>query len=102
VRLAALQIVESQWGSMLKRLVMGATSALALSVVAAPAVAYRCPTDMAMIDAALAKNAPLSKADLARVRQLRAEGEALNRHGTTREAHSAAVAKFAQAQVHSW
>jgi hypothetical protein len=53
---------------------------------------------MALIDAALGQNPRLNAADLAKVQQLRAEGEALHRNGTTREAHSAAVAKVSQAK----
>jgi hypothetical protein len=75
-----------------------ASLTVALLVVAVPAYAYQCPTDMAKIDAVLAKNPRLSAGDLARVRQLRAEGEALHRSGKTQEAHSAAVAKFSQAK----
>ena len=83
---------------MLRHLKIGLLVALAVCLLAVPAFAYRCPTDMALIDAALAKNPRLSAADLAKVKQLRAEGEALHRNGTTREAHSAAVAKFSQAK----
>jgi hypothetical protein len=66
--------------------------------VAEPALAYQCPYDMAKIDAALAKNPQLSPADLAKVRLLRAQGEALHKKGGSREAHSAAVEKFGQAK----
>jgi hypothetical protein len=83
---------------MLRQLKIGSLWALAVCLIAVPAVAYRCPTDMASIDAALAKNPRLSAADLAKVKELRARGEALHRNGTTREAHSAAVAKFSQAK----
>jgi hypothetical protein len=53
---------------------------------------------MALIDAALGQNPRLNAADLAKVQQLRAEGEALHRNGMTREAHSAAVARVSQAK----
>ena len=70
-----------------------ATAAL-LTLLAAPATAHQCPADMAQIDAALA-SASLSAADLARVKQLRAEGEALHKAGS----HAASVAKLAQAKA---
>ncbi len=46
-----------------------------LAVLASPALAFQCPADMAAIDAAL-ETANLSEADLARVKELRATGEA--------------------------
>ncbi|MCA0939532.1 hypothetical protein CLG85_010390 [Yangia mangrovi] len=55
--------------------------ALALALVAAPAFAFHCPADMSKIDAALDAGPKLSEADLARVRQLRAEGERLHAAG---------------------
>lgn len=42
------------------------------------ASAFHCPKDMAAIDAAL-PNATLSAADMAKVKKLRAEGEALHK-----------------------
>jgi hypothetical protein len=53
--------------------------------VAAPAFAFHCPADMAKIDAALAKNPQLSKEDLAEVKKLRADGEALHKAGKHQE-----------------
>jgi hypothetical protein len=70
----------------------------AISFVATPAVAYQCPYDMAKIDAALAANPKISASDLAKAKRFRAEGEALHKSGRTKEAHAAAVAKFAQAK----
>ncbi|UCH50220.1 MAG: hypothetical protein JSU95_12540 [Betaproteobacteria bacterium] len=45
------------------------------------AFAGQCPLDMRKIDAALAQNPSLSESDLARVKQLRAEGEAQHNSG---------------------
>jgi hypothetical protein len=45
------------------------------------AFAMHCPADMAKIDAALAKNPSLSAAEMAEVKKLRAEGEALHKAG---------------------
>jgi hypothetical protein len=52
---------------------------------AAPALAFHCPADMAKIDAALAKNPQLSAADMAEVKKLRADGEALHKAGKHQE-----------------
>jgi hypothetical protein len=59
--------------------------AAALTALAAPAFANHCPKDMAAIDAALAKNPSLSKADLDQVKMLRAQGEALHKEGKHKE-----------------
>jgi len=45
------------------------------------AFAAQCPLDMRKIDAALAQNQSLSASDMARVKQLRAEGEAQHNAG---------------------
>lgn len=45
------------------------------------AFAFHCPADMKKIDAALAQGPSLSAAQLAEVRELRAEGEALHKSG---------------------
>ncbi|HST00782.1 MAG TPA: hypothetical protein VLJ84_03905, partial [Usitatibacter sp.] len=50
------------------------------------AFAFHCPKDMAAIDAALAKNPKLSAADMAKVKQLRAEGEVAHKAGKHQEA----------------
>ena len=47
----------------------------------ASAFAAQCPLDMRKIDAALAENPSLSESDMARVKQLRAEGEAQHNSG---------------------
>ena len=68
-------------------------TAAALALLATPALAGRCPADMAAVDAAL-KTANLSAADLAKVKQLRAEGEQLHRAGS----HGASVRALAEAR----
>ena len=45
------------------------------------ALANHCPMDMKAIDEALAKNPPLTAAQLADVKKYRAEGEALHKAG---------------------
>lgn len=74
----------------LRALVMAA----ALGLVALPASASQCPTDMRKIDAALAQNTQLSEADMAKVRQLREEGEKLHEAGD----HAASVETLAEAK----
>lgn len=54
---------------------------LALPLAAAAAFAFQCPADMSTISAALDTGPKLSEADLARVRQLRTEGERLHAAG---------------------
>ncbi|MBI3451980.1 MAG: hypothetical protein HY057_03950 [Rhodospirillales bacterium] len=46
-----------------------------VAAFATPAFAFHCPVDMKAIDAELAKNPQLSAADMAKVKELRAEGE---------------------------
>lgn len=60
-------------------------SAAVLVLLSAPAFANHCPKDMAAIDAALAKNPPLSPAQLTEVKQLRAQGEADHKAGKHKE-----------------
>lgn len=60
-------------------------AAALLVALSAPAFANHCPKDMAAIDAALAKNPPLSQAQLTEVKQLRAEGETLHKAGKHQE-----------------
>ncbi len=55
--------------------------AAALCLAAAPAFAFHCPADMSKIDAALDAGPSLSAGDLAKVKQLRAEGERLHAAG---------------------
>jgi hypothetical protein len=60
-------------------------AAVALAVVSGTALAFHCPADMKKIDAALAKHPKLSEAELAEVKQLRAEGEAYHKQGKHQE-----------------
>jgi len=60
-------------------------AALLATMVASPAFAFHCPSDMAKIDAALTKNPPLSAEQLSEVTKLRAEGEALHNAGNHAE-----------------
>ncbi|TNF19707.1 MAG: hypothetical protein EP318_13865 [Rhodobacteraceae bacterium] len=70
-----------------------ATAAL-ITLLASPAAAHQCPADMARIDRAL-PSASLAAADLARVKQLRAQGEAQHEAGD----HGASVKSLAQAKA---
>ena len=49
--------------------------------LAAPAQAFHCPADMRAVDAALAKHPKMSTPDMAKVKALRAKGEALHKAG---------------------
>jgi hypothetical protein len=55
--------------------------AVAALVVSGTAFARHCPADMKKIDEALAKNPTLTAAQMAEVKQQRAEGEALHKAG---------------------
>ncbi len=59
--------------------------AAALLFASSAAFAFHCPKDMAAIDAALAKNPKLTDSQLAEVKKLRAEGEALHKAGKHQE-----------------
>lgn len=59
--------------------------AAALLFASSAAFAFHCPKDMAAIDAALAKNPKLTDAQLAEVKKLRADGEALHKAGKHQE-----------------
>ena len=67
-------------------------TALALTV-SSSAFAMHCPLDMKKIDAALAQGPSLSANELARVKTLRAEGEALHKSGK----HGESVNKLGEA-----
>jgi len=54
---------------------------LALALAAGSALAHNCPNEMKAIDAKLAAGAKLSDADLAKVKALRADGEAAHKAG---------------------
>ena len=74
---------------------MRTTIALAfLLAVASPAFASQCPADMAAIDAAL-QTAQLSEADMAKVKELRAQGEEQHNAGQ----HQESVATLAEAKA---
>jgi hypothetical protein len=55
--------------------------AIGAMLVSGAALARHCPADMKKIDEALAKNPQLSAAQLAEVKQQRAEGEELHKAG---------------------
>ena len=57
------------------------TLAMALAGCAGLAFANNCPSDMKAIDAKLATNVKLSDADAAKVKTLRAQGEADHKAG---------------------
>ncbi|MBX3603824.1 MAG: hypothetical protein KF788_01055 [Piscinibacter sp.] len=57
----------------------------ALALAAGGAFAFHCPVDMKEIDAKLATHPKLSEADAAKVKQLRADGEAAHKAGKHEE-----------------
>jgi len=61
----------------MKKLLLAALLATASGL----ALAYHCPADMKAIDAKLATNPKLAEADMAKVKQLRADGEAAHKAG---------------------
>lgn len=73
----------------MRRLVLAAAL-----LFATPALAFQCPADLAAIDAALA-GASLSAEDLARVQELRAEGERMHAAGE----HQPSVDALAEARA---
>ncbi|MGW8182390.1 MAG: hypothetical protein ACWGMT_00355 [Burkholderiales bacterium] len=58
--------------------------AASLVLASSAALAFHCPKDMKQIDAAL-PNAKLSSAQMAEVKQLRADGERLHKAGKHQE-----------------
>ncbi|NIO43731.1 MAG: hypothetical protein GTO41_28390 [Burkholderiales bacterium] len=62
-------------------------------LLSANVFAMRCPLDIKKIDAALAQGPTLSSENMARVKQLRAEGESLHKSGK----HSESVKKLGEA-----
>ena len=54
---------------------------LVLALAAGAAFAHNCPNEMKAIDAKLATSPKLSDADMAKVKSLRAEGEAAHKAG---------------------
>ncbi|MDA8107295.1 MAG: hypothetical protein M0015_01530 [Betaproteobacteria bacterium] len=67
------------------KMIPAAALALGLALAAGSAWAFHCPKEMAKIDAALAKSPKLSAAQMAEVKKLRAEGEALHKAGKHQE-----------------
>ena len=55
--------------------------AAVLALAAGSAFAHNCPNEMKAIDAKLATNPKLADADAAKVKQLRADGEAAHKAG---------------------
>ena len=55
--------------------------ALLLVIFSLPAFAASCPKDMKTVDAALAENPSISASDMAKVKELRASGEAKHKSG---------------------
>jgi hypothetical protein len=62
---------------------------LASLALASAAWAHNCPNEMKAIDAKLATNPKLSDADAAKVKKLRAEGEAAHKAGNHAESMKA-------------
>ena len=79
---------------MIRRL---AIMAAVMTLFITPALAFHCPGDMKQIDAALAKNPPLTKAQMEEVKQQRAEGERL--HNAGKHAQSVKVLGEAKATL---
>lgn len=70
--------------------------AAALSLgLAAPALAFQCPSDIAAIDAALAAGPDLSEEQLAEVQELRDKGEERHQAGE----HAESVETLAEAKA---
>ena len=69
--------------SFMKKLIFGAA---ALAVASGAALAHNCPNEMKAIDAKLVTNPILSAADMARLKSLRAGGEAAHKDGKHDEA----------------
>lgn len=77
---------------MLKHTLIGIAAAL---FIAGPAVAAQCPLDMKKIDEAMSANPAISAEQMAEVKQLRAEGEALHEAGK----HGESVDTLAKAKA---
>jgi hypothetical protein len=69
--------------------------AMVLGLGSAVALAAHCPVDMQQIDAALAKSPQLTAEQLAKVKEHRAEGEALHKAGK----HDQSVTELAKAKA---
>ncbi len=77
----------------MKKLLSAAALAALIAVASSPALAFRCPTEVKKIDAALAANPQLSAEQMTQVTKLRDEGAA--QHGAGN--HQAAVDALAEA-----
>jgi hypothetical protein len=60
---------------------MKALFTLLLALATGSAFAFHCPADMKAIDAKIAAGVQLSDADMAKVKQLRADGETAHKAG---------------------
>lgn len=67
------------------KILSAAALALGFALTAGSAWAFHCPKEMAKIDAALGKNPQLSAEQMAEVKKLRSEGEALHKTGKHQE-----------------
>ena len=56
-------------------------AAAALALASGAALAHNCPNEMTAIDAKLATNPSVSTADMAKIKMLRADGEAAHKAG---------------------
>jgi hypothetical protein len=65
----------------MKKTLLAFAFPFALALGAGAAFAHNCPNEMKAIDAKLATNPKLSEADAAKVKQLRADGEAAHKAG---------------------
>lgn len=77
----------------MKTRVFASIAAALMLVASAPAFAGSCPTQMGKIDKAM-ETAELSKADMGKVKGLRAKGEALHKAGK----HAESVKTLKEAQ----
>lgn len=67
---------------------------LALAGATGLALAHNCPNEMKAIDAKLATNPTVASADMAKVKQLRTEGEAAHKAGN----HDESMKKLGEAK----
>ena len=74
----------------MKHLLIGVALASAAGLV----LAHNCPNEMKAIDAKLATNPKLSEADAAKVKKLRADGEAQHKAGK----HTESMASLGEAK----
>jgi hypothetical protein len=77
IALPRLQVQRRPKEARMKKLLL----VVSLAVAAGTAFAHNCPNEMKAIDAKLATNPKLSEADAAKVKKLRADGEAAHKAG---------------------